>query len=89
MTRMRRQSSPVRGALRCKRRPRVSLAKSAMRLLTAVACGIAASLLAVALPAQVRFEMPDPAIRLERYTTVDDCLAASGRVRDSVQGQAT
>jgi hypothetical protein len=52
-------------------------------------CCIALALLAAPARAQVRFEMPDPAVSLERYTTVDDCLAATGRVRDSVLGQAT
>ncbi|HEX6536665.1 MAG TPA: hypothetical protein VF041_18910 [Gemmatimonadaceae bacterium] len=52
---------------------------------------VAAAALALAAPAaaQVRFEMPDPAVHPAHYTTVDDCLALTGRVRDSVLATAT
>jgi hypothetical protein len=89
MMRERRRLSPVRGTVPCVRRFRAPLAKLAAPLLPAVACFIAMAMLAAPARAQVRFEMPDPAVDLQRYTTVDDCLAATGRVRDSVLGQAT
>jgi hypothetical protein len=51
-------------------------------------CAIAMAVLSAPVAAQVRFELPGAAVHQERYTTVDDCLAAIGRVRDSVGSRA-
>ena len=41
--------------------------------------------LALSAGAQTRFELPPMAVHLDRYTTVEDCLAITTRLRDSVE----
>ena len=60
----------------------------ARRRLLARAAFTLAALHAAPAAAQARFELPDLTVHLERYTTIDDCLAAVARVRDSVESHA-
>ena len=52
--------------------------------ITGVAGGLATCFIAVIASAQTRFEWPDATVNVARYPTVEECLAATIRVRDSV-----